>query len=138
VGGAVVRRRLWAGVFGCDLRSGGDDGAAAGGGGPAGCDGAGVAGAVRFDFFVLRVQRQARLCGGPPLRVYVAQRFACKVSGAAEAEIDGRLAHLEKLRTSPGKIDICDDITSGLMGGYCAEVQARFRQRDREARFTTG
>jgi hypothetical protein len=66
----------------------------------------------------------------------VAQRFACRVSGAAEAEIDGRLAHLEKLRTSGGKIDICDDITSGIMGGYCAEVQARLQRRDGEARFT--
>lgn len=73
---------------------------------------------------------------GVPRNLDMAQRFACKVSGAAPAEIEGRLAHLDSLRTAAGKIDICDDITSGLMSGYCAQVQARFRQRDREARFT--
>lgn len=57
----------------------------------------------------------------------LAKKAAC-AAGGAPAELSGRLAHLDAL--APGKreagkpIDFCDDITSGMMMGYCASLDA--------------
>jgi uncharacterized protein YecT (DUF1311 family) len=57
----------------------------------------------------------------------LALHFACEVDGAP-AEVEGRVAHLVKLKTDAVKkpnFDFCDDITSGFMMGHCASHQAR-------------
>jgi hypothetical protein len=65
---------------------------------------------------------------GVPRNIDLAMRFACE-AGGAPAEMEGRLAHLEQLRTdsaSGSDYDLCDDITSGYMQGFCADKEARF------------
>ena len=60
---------------------------------------------------------------GVPRNYDVAIAYACLIDGAP-AEMDGRIKHLAKLRADgPGKapFDVCDDVTSGLMEGVCAE-----------------
>lgn len=49
--------------------------------------------------------------------------YACRIDGAP-FEMDGRIKHLARLKADgPGKtpFDLCDDITSGMMQGFCAE-----------------
>jgi uncharacterized protein YecT (DUF1311 family) len=64
---------------------------------------------------------------GVPRNIDLASRFACE-AGGAPAEIASRLQHLEHLRTGRGvdAFDLCDDITSGYMQGFCAAKEARF------------
>ena len=68
----------------------------------------------------------------------LAQKAACD-AGGAPAEIAERLAHLEKMAAAaPGSgrpIDVCDDITSGYMGGYCASIAAQLGEQTRGAAF---
>lgn len=67
----------------------------------------------------------------------LAVRLACEVDGAP-AEVEGRLAHLEKLeRQRSGRVtfDLCDDITSGFMMGACAAHDQRFKQVKRQRRW---
>lgn len=66
----------------------------------------------------------------------LARKAACE-AGGAPAEIEGRLAHLAKMETGPdkGKIDVCDDATSGYMGGWCASVARDLREQERGAAF---
>lgn len=48
-------------------------------------------------------------------------KLACTIDGAP-AETEGRIAHLQQLKQQgPGKteFDLCDDITSGMMMGFC-------------------
>ena len=57
----------------------------------------------------------------------LARRFACE-AGGAPAEVEARLAHLAAMESSDDpdrRIDVCDDITSGMMAGLCAERDAR-------------
>jgi uncharacterized protein YecT (DUF1311 family) len=64
----------------------------------------------------------------------LAQRFACE-TGGAPAELDGRLEHLQQMAAQadpPRDFDLCDDITSGYMMGFCAERDAGLRRRVRE------
>ncbi len=71
---------------------------------------------------------------GVDLDLDLAARFTCENPWAAPAEISGRLDHLEQLRTegaNEAPFDLCDDATSGLMAGACANVQARFRTSKR-------
>ena len=62
---------------------------------------------------------------GVQRNLQLAKKAAC-AAGGAPAELSGRLAHLAEL--APGKsaagqtIDFCDDVTSGLMMGYCASL----------------
>lgn len=64
----------------------------------------------------------------------LASRFSCE-SGWAPAEISGRLARLESLRSagSPSKqrFGFCDDITSGAMDGYCAAYRGELEDQTR-------
>lgn len=64
----------------------------------------------------------------------LALKSACGID-AAPAEMEGRVAHLQKLNASGphGEIDLCDDITSGYMMGVCSGIDARQKQRARTA-----
>jgi uncharacterized protein YecT (DUF1311 family) len=58
----------------------------------------------------------------------VALKLACKVEGA-QAEIEGRVQHLENLREKKwqgNNFSLCDDATSGYLAGFCAEHNNRF------------
>jgi uncharacterized protein YecT (DUF1311 family) len=64
----------------------------------------------------------------------LAIKFACDGNGAP-AEITGRVQHLIKLKNAGWQgndFDICDDITSGYMMGYCASIDAIFSNEKRE------
>lgn len=62
---------------------------------------------------------------GVPRDTALASRFACEYGGAP-AEIRGRLQHLQRIadRSDTAPLDICDDITSGMMSGFCASRDA--------------
>jgi uncharacterized protein YecT (DUF1311 family) len=70
---------------------------------------------------------------GVPRNYELARRFACEID-AAPAELDGRLEHLAQMEAEqdPADIDLCDDITSGYMMGFCAEREARARAKERD------
>ena len=57
----------------------------------------------------------------------LATSYACGIDGAP-AEIDGRVLHLQALKTKAGRFDYCDDVTSGAAEGFCQE-----RDSDRAA-----
>jgi len=64
----------------------------------------------------------------------LALRLACELDGAP-AELDGRVAHLEKLRRQRqgrSRFDLCDDITSGFMMGHCAGHDQRVAKAKRD------
>ena len=62
-------------------------------------------------------------------------RLACANVGFAEAEIEGRMEHLKKMKSGESKevFDLCDDITSGYMTGYCAGVHSQLDKINRQA-----
>lgn len=68
----------------------------------------------------------------------LARKAACE-AGGAPAELSGRLAHLAELEAgrkgAQARIDVCDDATSGYMGGWCASVSARRAEQARGADF---
>jgi uncharacterized protein YecT (DUF1311 family) len=53
-------------------------------------------------------------------------RLACANVGGTDAEIEGRVRHLKDLKSGAAKgvFDLCDDITSGYMSGWCAGTQS--------------
>lgn len=70
-----------------------------------------------------------------PRDVNQAIRFACEMEHAADAEMEFRIGHLEKLRTGQTEttnFDLCDDATSGVMMGVCESVQQRFADYKRK------
>ena len=61
---------------------------------------------------------------GVPRNYDIAIAYACRMGTAAAAEMEGRLKHLMALKAKgPDKapFDICDDVTSGMMMGTCAQ-----------------
>jgi len=73
---------------------------------------------------------------GVPVRFELALRFACQVGGAP-AELQLRTQRLWDARASgklEGVLDVCDDITSGMMSGYCAAHAERIDAIARQAR----
>jgi uncharacterized protein YecT (DUF1311 family) len=74
---------------------------------------------------------------GVERNIPLAKRFACEYGGAP-AEIEGRLAHLDAIADGTDKehFDICDDITSGMMMGFCSGRAAEFAQFIRNERWT--
>jgi hypothetical protein len=73
---------------------------------------------------------------GVPKNFELALRFACIVGGAP-AELDGRLSRLLPARGTgnlDGVMDMCDDVTSGYMSGYCAAHVERINAVPRNAR----
>lgn len=73
---------------------------------------------------------------GVKRNIPLAKRFACEYGGAP-AEVSGRLAHLDAIAAGTDKapIDICDDITSGMMSGFCANRDAGFTAVARNGRW---
>jgi uncharacterized protein YecT (DUF1311 family) len=63
----------------------------------------------------------------------LATAFACQIEGAP-LESNARVKHLQAMRSRPGQIDFCDDITSGLAGGVCADRKAQMAAAPRTAR----
>ena len=65
---------------------------------------------------------------GVPRDLGVARKATCDADGAP-AEIEGRLRHLARIEaqgpTAGRPFEFCDDITSGLMMGYCENIAAR-------------
>jgi uncharacterized protein YecT (DUF1311 family) len=64
---------------------------------------------------------------GVERNIPLAKRFACEYDGAP-AETEGRLHHLDEIARGVDKetLDICDDITSGMMMGFCSYRDAEF------------
>ncbi|HWK05087.1 MAG TPA: lysozyme inhibitor LprI family protein [Puia sp.] len=62
-------------------------------------------------------------------------RLACANVGWANAEIEGRVQHLKEIKSgeSKGVFDICDDITSGYMDGYCQSIHSELADIARKA-----
>jgi len=62
-------------------------------------------------------------------------RMACANIGGAGAEVEGRVQHLKDLKASGSKerFDICDDITSGYMSGWCTSLHSELGDIDRKA-----
>lgn len=75
---------------------------------------------------------------GVPRDTTLALRFACEVKLAAGAEMEGRIGRLEALRDGklPKKppFDLCDDATSGGMGGHCEEIAQNLADSGRRRR----
>jgi uncharacterized protein YecT (DUF1311 family) len=70
----------------------------------------------------------------------LAMKYSCELDGAANAEIIGRIEHLERLKKQgrTGKeFHICDDFTSGTMGARCAGVEEEFNSVARQRRRDT-
>jgi len=66
----------------------------------------------------------------------VATHLACGLEGAP-AEVDGRVTHLAELKSkgwTGNDFDFCDDITSGLAMGYCADHAANVAAPARDAK----
>lgn len=65
----------------------------------------------------------------------LALKYACAMNGAP-AEMSGRIAHLLELKRGGGKDDFdqCDDITSGMMAGFCASIGENRDRKTRDAR----
>ena len=63
----------------------------------------------------------------------LATSYACAIDGAP-AEIDGRVLHLQALKTKAGRFDYCDDITSGAAEGFCQERDSDRGAIGRDAR----
>ena len=71
---------------------------------------------------------------GVPRDYDIAIAYACTVDGAP-AEMDGRIKHLARLKANgPDKtpFDFCDDITSGMMTGFCAEREGALADAKRK------
>jgi uncharacterized protein YecT (DUF1311 family) len=68
---------------------------------------------------------------GVAANLNLATRFACSLDSSA-SEMRARVAHLQRRArgSDDGPFDLCDDVSSGNMHGYCAGV--RERQRDRQ------
>lgn len=66
----------------------------------------------------------------------LAKRFACEYGGAP-AEVSGRLEHIDALAKGGEPMDICDDVTSGMMMGACSSREAGFAQTKREQHWRT-
>lgn len=72
---------------------------------------------------------------GVPRNFDLATKFACELDGAP-AELEGRLEHIAKMKagTDKGELDVCDDVTSGMMEGMCAGHAERIASVAREER----
>ncbi|MDO5610061.1 MAG: lysozyme inhibitor LprI family protein [Pseudomonadota bacterium] len=74
---------------------------------------------------------------GTAQNLSVARRLACEYGGAP-AEISGRLNTLDGIARHPALVkaqpfDVCDDITSGAMMGWCSRRDAQFADQRRDS-----
>lgn len=67
--------------------------------------------------------------------VPIAKQLACRI-WSAPAELDSRQQHLDAIASgeAPADLDICDDVTSGMMEGLCAGQAARVTDFERGRR----
>ena len=86
------------------------------------------------------MQLYANGLGGVKRDLDLATAYACAIDGAP-AEIELRVKHLQALKAKPlstgagaKRFDYCDDITSGLAGGFCAARDAAIAKKGRAAR----
>ena len=72
---------------------------------------------------------------GVPANLPLARQFACHVFGAP-MELEFRQQHLAAIADgkAPHDIDICDDITSGMMMGWCSGQTSRSTEFERGQR----
>jgi uncharacterized protein YecT (DUF1311 family) len=72
---------------------------------------------------------------GEERNIDISIRLACANVSGANAEIEGRLQHLKEMKSGASKevFDICDDITSGYMDGYCQSIHSELADIDRKA-----
>ncbi len=64
---------------------------------------------------------------GVPQDLDLARKYACAM-WSAPAELTGRLDHLQRIADgdeSTEPFDLCDDVTSGVMGGFCTAREER-------------
>ncbi len=75
---------------------------------------------------------------GVARNIPLAKRFACEYEGAP-AEVEGRLEHIDAIASGRDRkrMDICDDITSGMMEGQCAARDGDSARTQREALWTS-
>jgi len=74
---------------------------------------------------------------GAPRDLDKAIALACR-TGWAPAEFHWRVMHLDEMRRSgqkDGEFHWCDDITSGYMMGWCANLGARVAQAERDTQY---
>jgi uncharacterized protein YecT (DUF1311 family) len=75
---------------------------------------------------------------GVERNIDVAIHYACSLDFIAKAEMESRIAHLVAQAAEPARqgkpFDLCDDITSGVMGAACAELRESQDRRVRQAR----
>lgn len=72
----------------------------------------------------------------------ISLRLACANVNGAQAEIEGRMQHLRDLMSKSGSktidtFDICDDITSGYMMGWCSSLESEKAEIQRTARINS-
>ncbi len=81
------------------------------------------------------MQIYANGLGGVKRDLDQATAYACDVDGAP-AEIEYRVRRLQALKTKVAikRFDYCDDVTSGLAGGFCAARDAEIAKKGRAAR----
>lgn len=71
---------------------------------------------------------------GVPRNTDIAIHYACSMDFVAKAEMEARVSHLADTRDDHAVFDLCDDITSGMMGGVCADIHETQARRVRAAR----
>lgn len=71
---------------------------------------------------------------GVPRNTDIAIHYACSMDFVAKAEMVHRVTHLAEARDGSAVFDLCDDITSGMMGSVCADIHETQARRVREAR----
>ena len=81
------------------------------------------------------MQLYANGLGGVRRDLDTATAYACALDGAP-AETEGRIEHLQAMRRerAPKRFDYCDDITSGLAGGFCSARDAEIAAPGRDGR----
>jgi uncharacterized protein YecT (DUF1311 family) len=70
---------------------------------------------------------------GVKKNIPLAKRFVCE-AGGAPAEVSARLDHLDGSPTGSIPYDVCDDVTSGYMAGFCAQREGKIQSHQRDGR----
>ena len=70
---------------------------------------------------------------GVPRNTDIATYYACDMRFAAQAETRARVTYLSSAPSPTRVFDQCDHVTSGMMGGVCADIRQSQDRRVREA-----
>jgi len=76
---------------------------------------------------------------GVSRNIDLAIKFSCEIEVQAAAEKEGRVDHLLALRDHPGAnpFDLCDDVTSGMMVGFCEGRDSELAEQARKGKITS-